>query len=83
MIEMMGQDPNKIEDDKKSGFFKDFSVGCGTLVLLGILIFVVLPLVAIAFKIALWLAVPVVVVALVVFAVALLGRFVSKARKHW
>ncbi len=73
----------KIEKIRKSNFFKDFSVGCGTLVLLGILIFVVIPLIAIAFRIALWLAVPVVVVALIVFFVALLGRFVSKTRKHW
>jgi phosphatidylglycerophosphate synthase len=80
---MTDSEHKNIEEYRKSSFFKDFSVGCGTLVLLGLLIFVVLPLVAIVFKVALWLAVPIVVVALIVVFVALLGRFVSKARKHW
>lgn len=73
----------EVEEYKKSSFFKDFSVGCGVLVLFGILIFVVLPLIAIAFRVALWLAVPVVAVALIVFLVALLGRLVLKAKKYW
>ncbi len=80
---MTDTEHKNIEEYRKSSFFKDFSVGCGTLLLLGIGIFIVLPLVAIAFRVALWLAVPVVVAALIVFFVALLGRFVSKARKHW
>lgn len=79
----MAEIDQKIGKIRKSSFFKDFSVGCGTLVLLGILIFVVIPLIAIAFRIALWLAVPVVVVALIVFLVAFLGRVISTTRKHW
>jgi len=66
-----------------SNFFKDFSVGCGALILLGILIFVLLPLILIGFKIALWLAVPVVGLIVIIVLVALFGRFISETRRGW
>lgn len=72
---------NQLERSNKPCFFKDFSMGCGTLVLLGFLIFVVVPLIAIGFQIALWIAVPLATIILFVFAVALLGRVVSKGGK--
>ncbi|MFO7930667.1 MAG: hypothetical protein R6U97_04615 [Desulfosalsimonas sp.] len=68
---------------KRSGFLKDFSVGCAALVLLGILVFVLVPLIIIGFKIALWLAVPVAALILIVLFVALFGRFISNAGKYW
>jgi len=74
--------PNQLEKPDKPSFFKDFSMGCGTLVLLGFLIFVIVPLVVIGFQIAMWIAVPVATVILFVFAVALLGRIVSKGGKY-
>ena len=65
-----------------SNFFKDFSVGCGTLILLGLLIFVLVPLIIIGFKIALWLAVPVIGLIIIVVLVALFGRVISETRRR-
>ncbi len=64
-------------------FFKDFSVGCGTLVLLGTVFFVILPLVLIVFKIALWLAVPLITIFLIVVLIAFLGRLILNMKKYW
>ncbi len=75
--------PKEITKYRKSRFFKDFSVGCGTLILLGILIFVLVPLIVLGFKIALWLAVPIAAIIIIVFLVALFGRFVSEVTKRW
>lgn len=79
---MNDYDAKQLESPDKPSFFKDFSMGCGTLVLLGFLLFIVVPLIAIGFKIALWLAVPLATVILLVFAVALLGRIVSKGGRY-
>jgi len=65
-----------------SDFFKDFSVGCRTLILLGLLIFVLVPLIIIGFKIALWLAVPVIGLIIIVVLVALFGRVISETRRR-
>jgi len=75
--------PKEIIKYRKSRFFKDFSVGCGTLILLGILLFVLVPLLILGFKIALWLAVPIAAIIIIVFLVALFGRFVSEVTKRW
>ena len=66
-----------------SRFSKDFLIGCGTLVLIGVLVFIVLPLVLLGFKLALWLAVPVITLLVIVVGVAMFGRFVNIIRKHW
>lgn len=79
----IGDGINKMTQGKGSRFFKDFSVGCGTLMLLGLLIFVLVPLILIGFKIALWLAVPVIGLIIIVVLVALFGRFISETRKRW
>lgn len=79
----IGDGINKMTQGKGSSFFKDFSVGCGMLILLGLLIFVLVPLILIGFKIALWLAVPVVGLIIIVVLVALFGRFISETRKRW
>jgi hypothetical protein len=64
-------------------FFKDFFTGCGFLLLVGVLVFIIIPLVVIVFKVALWLAVPVIMLLLIVFATALVGRLVKETRKRW
>jgi len=71
------------QDFPMQRFFKDFSIGCGSLVVLGIVFFVILPLIFIAFKVALWLAVPVLAVFLMVVGVALFGRLVTHIRRYW
>ena len=75
--------PKKISRNRQSRLFKDFSVGCGTLILLGILIFVLVPHLILGFKIALWLAVPIAAIIIIVFLVAFFGRFVSEVMKRW
>ncbi len=79
---MNDSNAKQLEKFDKPRFFKDFSMGCGTLVLLGFLIFVIVPLIAIGFKIAMWLAIPIATVILFVFAVTLLGRIVSKGGRY-
>ena len=66
-----------------SRFSKDFLTGCGTLVLIGVLVFIVLPLVLLGFKLALWLAVPVITLLVIVVGVAMFGRFINLIRKYW
>lgn len=80
---MTDPDIKEIQRHRKSRFFKDFSLGCAVLVLLGILVFILIPLVVLGFKIALWLAVPVVTIIIIVFLVALFGRVVSEAMRRW
>lgn len=70
-------------DSAMDRFFKDFVVGCGALALIGVAVFVILPLLVIGFKIALWIAIPIVGLFLVVVAIALFGRFVSRTRRRW
>ena len=82
-LNSIGAGINKMTQRKGSSFFKDFSVGCGALILLGILFFVMVPLILIGFQIALWLAVPVVGLIIIMVLIALFGRFVSEARKRW
>ena len=79
----IGAGINRMTQRKGSSFFKDFSVGCGALILLGILLFVLVPLILIGFQIALWLAVPVVGLIVIIVLVALFGRFISETRKRW
>lgn len=79
----IGAGINKMTQRSGSNFFKDFSVGCGALILLGLLIFVLVPLIILGFKIALWLAVPIVALIIIVVLVALFGRFISETRKRW
>ncbi|MGM0532074.1 MAG: hypothetical protein ACQER7_12065 [Bacteroidota bacterium] len=62
---------------------KDFFTGCGTLILIGILIFIIVPLIIIGFKLALWLAVPIIILLIIIFATAVFGRAVSETRKRW
>ncbi len=79
----IGAGINKMTQKSRFNFFKDFSVGCGTMILLGFLIFVLVPLIFIGFQIALWLAVPVVGLIVIIVLVALFGRFISEAGKRW
>jgi len=79
----IGAGINKMTPKSRFNFFKDFSIGCGTMILLGLLIFVLVPLIFISFQIALWLAVPVVGLIVIVLLVALFGRFISEAGKRW
>lgn len=71
------------QDFPVRGFFKDFSIGCGSLIFLGLVFFVLLPLIFIAFKIALWLLVPVLGLFLMIVGIALFGRLLSHIRRYW
>jgi len=66
-----------------SKFSKDFLTDCGTLVLIGVLVFIVLPLILLGFKLALWLAVPVITLLIIVAGVAMFGRLINSIRKNW
>ncbi len=82
-IKSIGAGINKRTQRKGPSFFKDFSVGCGALILLALLIFVLVPLIIIGFKIALWLAALLVGLIIIIVLVALFGRFISETRKRW
>ena len=62
---------------------RDFFTGCGTLVVLGLVVFVVIPLVLFVVKASFAIAVPVAVIAIVIFLIAVLGRLVRILRSRW
>ena len=82
-LKSIGAGINKMAQKGGRNFFKDFSIGCGSLIFLGFLLLVLVPLIYIGFKIALWLAIPIVGFIIVVILVALFGRFISETRKRW
>lgn len=51
--------------------------------LIALVVFVILPLLVISFKIVLWIAVPIAALLVIVFAVALFGRLVTRGRRYW
>lgn len=62
---------------------QDFFTGCGTLVVLGLVVFVVIPLVLFVVKASFAIAIPVATVAIVLFLIAVLGRLVRILRSRW
>jgi hypothetical protein len=66
-----------------SGFWKDFSTGCSTLLIIAAVVFIIIPLILLIFKVALWLVFPIIFIAAIVLGVALFGRFISSVKKHW
>ncbi len=62
---------------------QDFFTGCGTLVALGLVVFVVVPLVLFVVKASLAIAVPIAILGVVLFLVAVLGRAVRIVRSRW
>lgn len=62
---------------------QDFFTGCGTLVVLGLVVFVVIPLVLFVVKASFAIAIPVATVAIILFLIAVLGRLVRILRSRW
>ena len=62
---------------------QDFFTGCGTLVVLGLVVFVAVPLLLFVVKASFAIAIPVATVAIVLFLIAVLGRVVRILRSRW
>lgn len=74
----------QIEDEKKSGQFgKDFMVGCGSLILLAIVIFVVVPVLFFILKIGAFFAILIGFIMAIIILTACWGRLINFLRKKW
>ncbi len=62
---------------------EDFFTGCGALIAIGLVVFVALPLFLFVVKASLAIAVPVALLAIGVFLIAVLGRIVRILRSRW
>jgi hypothetical protein len=69
--------------ERNASLIEDFFTGCGTLLALGLVVFVVVPFFLFVVKASLAIAIPVAVLALVVFLIAVLGRLVRILRSRW
>jgi len=58
-------------------FFTDFLTGFGTLFLIGIILFIVIPLLLITLKIGVALAIPIAVLGACIILIALFGKFIK------
>lgn len=64
-------------------FGKDFLTGCGSLILLGIILFVVIPILLFILKISVFLTLIIGIFAIAIVLIASWGRLVNFLRKQW
>ena len=75
--------PGAFGNSSLPDFFKNFSTGCGTLILISFFAFIVAPLILFVFKVALWIAIPVLTLLVLIVAVALFGRVITEVKDRW
>ncbi len=64
-------------------FFSDFITGFGALFVLGIILFVIVPLGMVVLKVGVAFAVPVAILGACIILIALFGRFIKFLIKKW
>ena len=62
---------------------RDFLTGCGTLVAAALIIFVLLPTILMVAEVSIHVAVPLAILAMALFFIALLGRAIRILRSRW
>lgn len=73
-----------IQNSRRSGQYgKDFLTGCSSLAIIGIIVFIVIPLLLFVLKISVFFAVMIGIAIVLFFAVAFWGRFVNFIRDSW
>ena len=64
-------------------FFSDFMAGFGALFIIGIVLFIVVPLLLFTLKIGVAFAIPIAALGAVIILIALFGRFIKFIVKRW
>jgi len=64
-------------------FFTDFLTGFGALFLIGIILFIVVPVLLLTLKVGVALAVPIAVLGASIILIALFGKFIKFLIKKW
>jgi hypothetical protein len=64
-------------------FGKDFLTGCLALIIIGLVAFVVVPILVVVLKLSLLIAIPIGLVVLLVIFTTLFGRIINALRKQW
>jgi hypothetical protein len=80
-IESLGE--TQTEKNRTFEFFTDFLTGFGALFILGIILFIVVPLFLVLLKVGVSFAVPVAVFGFCIILIALFGRFIKFLIKKW
>ncbi|MEE9531022.1 MAG: hypothetical protein V3W52_08530 [Syntrophobacteria bacterium] len=64
-------------------FTKDFLTGCLALVVIGLILFILIPLLVLVLKLSVMVALPIGLIAAVVIFTAFFGRIINVLRRRW
>ena len=64
-------------------FSKDFLTGCLSIILIGVILFIFIPLLILVLKVSVLVAVPIGFVVAVIIFTAFFGRIINTLRKKW
>ena len=73
----------KIEGPEEYKFSKDFLTGCLALVLIGTILFILIPLLILVLKVSVLVVIPIGLFAALVIFTAFFGRIINVLRKRW
>ena len=62
---------------------RDFLTGCVAVVIIGVVVFLLIPLLVLVLKLSLFVAIPIGAVVLLLFFTTLFGRIINTLRKRW
>ena len=68
---------------QNASFNKDFQTGCFTISLIILIVFVGFPLLLFALKASIVIAIPIMIIVILIFAVAFFGRIVRVIKERW
>ena len=75
--------PGKSEKSFEHKFSQDFLTGCLALVVIGIILFILIPLLVFVLKLSVLVALPIGLIAAVVIFTAFFGRIINVLRRKW
>ena len=73
----------KIDGPEEYKFGRDFLTGCLALVVIGIILFILVPLLVLVLKLSVLIVLPIGFLAAVVIFTAFFGRIINILRKRW
>jgi len=73
----------KIEGPEEYKFSRDFLTGCLALVLIGTILFILIPLLILVLKVSVLVVIPIGLFAALVIFTAFFGRIINVLRKRW
>jgi hypothetical protein len=73
----------KIDSPEEYKFGRDFLTGCLALVVIGIILFILVPLLVLVLKLSVLIVLPIGFLAALVIFTAFFGRIVNILRKRW